>query len=226
MLVDFVPNHTSNQHPWFARARSAGGGTGTCGPTHPPVGARRITGCRRSRPPAAWTLDEPTGQYYLHSYTTAQPDLNWHNAEVRAAMSDVLRFFLDRGVDGFRIDAAHRLIKDPTLAGNPADVAGAAPLWHPAAGGCATSTSPACTLCCVSCGRSSPVTAVTGCCSARSGSPIRPGRLLRPGRRADAAVELRLLVPAVHRGRVPHRRRHHRGGAAAWRLADLRPRQP
>jgi alpha-glucosidase len=129
VLVDFVPNHTSNQHPWFAESRSsrvsrrrdwyvwanpAPGG----GPPNNWLSAFPAAG-------SAWTLDEPTGQYYLHSYTTAQPDLNWHNAEVRAAMADVLRFFLDRGVDGFRIDAAHRLIKDPTLAGNPADVAGA-----------------------------------------------------------------------------------------------------
>lgn len=72
---------------------------------------------------AAWTWDAATGQYYLHSYTAAQPDLNWHHLEVRAAMTGVLRFWLDRGVDGFRIDAVHRLIKDRSLSDNPPSVA-------------------------------------------------------------------------------------------------------
>ena len=108
------PSQVSRRRDWYVWANPSPGG----GPPNNWLSAFPAAG-------SAWTLDEPTGQYYLHSYTTAQPDLNWHNAEVRAAMSDVLRFFLDRGVDGFRIDAAHRLIKDPTLAGNPADVAGA-----------------------------------------------------------------------------------------------------
>jgi alpha-glucosidase len=137
VLVDFVPNHTSDRHRWFAESRSsrvsrrrdwyvwadpAPGG----GPPNNWLSTFPATG-------SAWTLDEPTGQYYLHSYTTAQPDLNWHNAEVRAAMAGVLRFWLDRGVDGFRIDAAHRLIKDPALAGNPAHIAGARTALAPGA---------------------------------------------------------------------------------------------
>ena len=68
----------------------------------------------------AWTYDDATGQWYLHSFEAEQPDLNWDNPEVEAAMHDVLRFWLDRGVDGFRIDVVHKLSKDPTLADNVA----------------------------------------------------------------------------------------------------------
>ena len=64
---------------------------------------------------ASWTLDEPSGQFYLHSFMPEQPDLNWDNPEVEAAMHDVLRFWLDRGVDGFRLDAIHKIAKDPLL---------------------------------------------------------------------------------------------------------------
>ena len=64
----------------------------------------------------AWTFDDATGQWYLHSFMPEQPDLNWDNPEVEAAMHDVLRFWLDRGVDGFRIDVVHKLAKDPELA--------------------------------------------------------------------------------------------------------------
>ena len=76
------------------------------------------TGCSAFGGPA-WTLDEATGEYYLHSFLPKQPDLNWRNPEIKAAMLDVLRFWLDRGVDGFRFDVAHNIIKDPNLADNP-----------------------------------------------------------------------------------------------------------
>jgi alpha-glucosidase len=137
VLVDFVPNHTSDRHPWFAESRSsrrsprrdwyvwadpAPGG----GPPNNWLSSFAATG-------PAWTLDPPTGQYYLHSYTAAQPDLNWHTPAVGDAMAGVLRFWLDRGVDGFRVDAVHRLIKDPTLADNPAAVAGARTALGPGA---------------------------------------------------------------------------------------------
>jgi alpha-glucosidase len=129
VVIDFVPNHTSDQHPWFAESRSGrdsprrdwylwadpgqdGGPPNNWLSTFPATGS-------------AWTLDIRTGQYYLHSYTRSQPDLNWRNPLVRRAMSDVLRFWLDRGVDGVRVDAAHRLIKDAALADNPPPVAGA-----------------------------------------------------------------------------------------------------
>jgi alpha-glucosidase len=125
VIVDYVPNHTSDQHPWFQSARSSredprrnwyvwrdpapDGG--------PPNAWRSIFGGV-----PAWTFDAATGQYYLHSFLREQPDLNWEEAGLRAAMHDVLRFWLDRGVDGFRIDAAHRLGKDPELGDNPDDL--------------------------------------------------------------------------------------------------------
>ena len=67
----------------------------------------------------AWEKDEATGQYYLHSFLVSQPDLNWRNPEVERAMLDVLRFWMDRGVDGFRIDVAQKCMKDPLLRDNP-----------------------------------------------------------------------------------------------------------
>ncbi|MFN8539217.1 MAG: alpha-amylase family glycosyl hydrolase [Thermomicrobiales bacterium] len=70
-------------------------------------------------PASAWTLDEATGQYYYHAYLREQPDLNWRNPRVQRAMLDVLRFWLDRGVDGFRIDALRQVVKDDLLRDNP-----------------------------------------------------------------------------------------------------------
>ena len=123
VIVDLVPNHTSDRHPWFAAARSsrtdpkrdwyvwadpAKGG-------RPPNNWRALFGEKRS----AWTLDPTTGQYYLHHFLPQQPDLNWWNEDVRRAMDDVLRFWLDRGADGFRVDVAHGLVKDQRLRSNP-----------------------------------------------------------------------------------------------------------
>ncbi len=127
VIVDFVPNHTSDQHPWFEESRSSR--------TNPrrdwyvwadprPDGSppnNWLSAFPRSG--AAWMLDPATGQCYLHSYTPQQPDLNWRNPAVQDAMRGVLRFWLDRGVNGFRVDAAHRLMKDPELRDNPPDVA-------------------------------------------------------------------------------------------------------
>ena len=121
VLVDFVPNHTSIQHPWFAEARRSRDDPRR----HWYVWAAPAPG---GGPPnnwisafggPAWTLDPATGQYYLHSYLAEQPDLNWRCPGVEAAMLDVLRFWLGRGVAGFRIDAAHRILKDPLLRDNP-----------------------------------------------------------------------------------------------------------
>ena len=67
----------------------------------------------------AWTLDPTTGQYYLHSFLAEQPDLNYRNAEVVRAMEEVIRYWLDRGVDGFRVDVIHKMIKDARLRDNP-----------------------------------------------------------------------------------------------------------
>ena len=134
VLVDFVPNHTSDRHPWFEASRSS---------RHDPH--RDWYVWRDPKPDGsppnnwrsyfravggAWTFDQRTGQYYLHSFLPQQPDLDWWNPSVRAAMHDVLRFWLDRGVDGFRIDVAHKMARDPELLDNPPELAtgGTAPV--------------------------------------------------------------------------------------------------
>ena len=121
VLIDWVPNHTSDQHPWFVESRSS-----RASPKRDwyvwrdrPNNWRAAFGEDRS----AWSLDEPTGQYYLHLFLPQQPDLNWSNPEVAEAMHAVLRFWLDRGVDGFRVDVAHALGKDPAFPDAPADSA-------------------------------------------------------------------------------------------------------
>src|SRR4051794_38536826 len=119
VVLDWVPNHTSDQHPWFRASRSS---------RDDPKRDWYVwrDGKPGGEPPnnwrsafvavgAAWTHDDATGQWYLHSFEAEQPDLNWENPEVRAAMYDVLRFWLDRGVDGFRIDVVHKVAKDPDL---------------------------------------------------------------------------------------------------------------
>ncbi|SCG41292.1 glycoside hydrolase family 13 protein [Micromonospora halophytica] len=115
IIVDLVPNHTSSQHPWFSAALAAAPGSperefylfadgkGENGEL-PPNDWESIFGG------PAWTR-VPDGQWYLHLFDPAQPDLNWRHPQVRAEFEDVLRFWLDRGVDGFRIDVAHGMIK-------------------------------------------------------------------------------------------------------------------
>nr|PZN31071.1 MAG: alpha-amylase [Chloroflexota bacterium] len=121
VILDYVPNHTSSQHPWFLESRSSrespkrdwyiwrdpapDGG--------PPNNWLAFFGG------PAWTWDEATGQYYLHSFLPEQPDLNWRNPEVQRAMLDALRFWLDRGVDGFRVDVIWLMIKDDQFRDNP-----------------------------------------------------------------------------------------------------------
>jgi alpha-glucosidase len=124
VIVDLVPNHTSDQHPWFAESRSSRSNPkrqwyvwADPGPDGgPPNDWRSVF--RRVQGPA-WTLDSRTGQYYLHSFLPQQPDLNWRNPEVREAFEGVMRFWLDRGVDGFRIDVAHKTVKPAELVGVP-----------------------------------------------------------------------------------------------------------
>jgi alpha-glucosidase len=122
VVVDWVPNHTSDQHPWFVESASGRNSAKRDwyvwrdpapdgGPPNNWRSAFAAVG-------PAWTFHEATGQYYLHSFMHRQPDLNWDNPEVEAAMHDVLRFWLNRGVDGFRIDAIYRLAKDPELRDN------------------------------------------------------------------------------------------------------------
>ncbi|WP_419706122.1 glycoside hydrolase family 13 protein [Promicromonospora sp. NFX87] len=127
IIVDLVPNHSSDQHVWFQEALAAAPGSAARdrymfrdgrGPAgdEPPNNWQSIFGG------PAWTRlaprhgDGPLGpQWYLHLFDTSQPDLNWENSEVRAELEDVLRFWLDRGVDGFRVDVAHGMIKAPGL---------------------------------------------------------------------------------------------------------------
>src|SRR3954451_7938723 len=116
VIVDFVPNHSSDQHPWFVESRSS-----RDNPKRDWYVWRDEPNNWRSSFKAvggAWTFDETTRQWYLHSFLPEQPDLNWDNPAVRAAMHDVLRFWLDRGIDGFRLDAISSIAKDPLLRDN------------------------------------------------------------------------------------------------------------
>lgn len=116
VVVDIVPNHTSDQHAWFQEALAAGRGSAA----RERYIFREGEGPDGSEPPADWvsTFGGPAwhrvadGQWYFHHFATEQPDLNWDNPEVRADFVKTLRFWSDRGVDGFRIDVAHMLTKD------------------------------------------------------------------------------------------------------------------
>ncbi len=128
LLLDLVPNHTSDQHPWFRASRRSradlkrdwyiwqdpepGGG--------PPNNWSSQFGG------SAWEFDVPTGQYYYHAFLREQPDLNWRNPDVRRAIHDVMRFWLTRGVDGFRVDVIWQLLKDQQFRDNPVN-----PAWKP-----------------------------------------------------------------------------------------------
>jgi alpha-glucosidase len=129
-IVDLVPNHTSSEHPWFQAALAAGPGS----PNREFFIFRDGRGPGGDLPPNSWKsvfggpawervaeADGRPGQWYLHLFDVSQPDLNWGNPEVRESFVDILRFWLGRGVDGFRVDVAHGLIKDRDL-----------PDWHAA----------------------------------------------------------------------------------------------
>jgi len=121
MILDLVPNHTSDEHPWFLESRSSrdnpkrdwylwrdpapGGGVPNNWLSH--FGG------------PAWTFDERTSQYYLHQFVKQQPDLNYRNPDVLQAMLDNMRFWLDRGVDGFRVDVIGLMMKDPEFRDEP-----------------------------------------------------------------------------------------------------------
>ena len=121
LLLDWVPNHSSDAHPWFVAARSSRDDPKRDwylwvegSPDQAP------NDWKAAFPPGpAWTWDEGTEAWYYHRYTPQQPDLNWNNPEVEAAMHDTLRFWLDRGVDGFRMDVVHQIGKDMSLVSNP-----------------------------------------------------------------------------------------------------------
>ena len=115
-VVDIVPNHTSNRHPWFREALAAPGGA----PARDRYIFRDGRGADGAGPPSDWVsavggpawTRVPDGQWYLHLFAPEQPDLNWHNREVRDDFLTTLRFWSDRGVDGFRVDVAHGLAKN------------------------------------------------------------------------------------------------------------------
>jgi alpha-glucosidase len=121
VVLDLVPNHTSAAHPWFEDARSSRTAEHRdwyVWADPKPDGSAPNNWTSSFMGPA-WTLDERTGQYYLHNFLPSQPDLNWWNPDVRTEFDRILRFWFDRGVDGFRIDVAHMVIKDRELRDNP-----------------------------------------------------------------------------------------------------------
>jgi alpha-glucosidase len=127
VILDYVPNHTSDQHPWFAESQSSR------------TNDKRDWYIWRDAKPdgspptnwvsefggSAWAWSARTSQFYYHAFLPEQPDLNWRNPEVVAAMLAVLRFWLERGVDGFRVDAIHHLFEDADFRDNPAN-----PAWR------------------------------------------------------------------------------------------------
>jgi alpha-glucosidase len=120
VVLDFVPNHTSASHPWFKESRSSReDGRRDWYIWRDGRAGKLPNNWTTQFETSAWTWDEGTEQFYLHSFHSTQPDLNWTNPDVMKAMEDVLRFWLSRGVDGFRIDALVHLAKDPLLRDNP-----------------------------------------------------------------------------------------------------------
>ena len=125
VVLDVVLNHTSDQHPWFGASRASRrssfrdwyiwrDGAGPSSGTSPPNNWESVFGG------PAWTFDEPSGQWYYHHFYSAQPDLNWRNPLVEERMCASLQFWIDRGADGFRLDAVNALFEDPELRDNPA----------------------------------------------------------------------------------------------------------
>ena len=121
VIVDIVPNHTSIEHQWFTRARRHPDGPDRdrylWADPAPDGGPPNNWSSHFGGP--AWTLDEASGQYWCHLFLPEQPDLNWRNPAVRDDFDSILRWWMDRGVDGFRVDVAHGLIKDAQLRDNP-----------------------------------------------------------------------------------------------------------
>jgi oligo-1,6-glucosidase len=116
LVMDLVVNHSSDEHPWFAESRASPGS-----PKRdwywwrPPRDGREPNNWASAFTGPAWELDEATGEYYLHLFSRKQPDLNWENPEVREAVYAMMRRWLDRGVDGFRMDVINFISKDPAL---------------------------------------------------------------------------------------------------------------
>jgi len=128
VILDFVVNHSSDQHPWFIESRSS-----RDNPKRDwyiwrdpiPDGTPPNNWLSQFDRKSAWKWDDQTSQYYLHTFLTEQPDLNWRNPEVRTAMLNVMRFWFERDIDGFRVDAPHHVMKDVQFRDNPPN-----PDWH------------------------------------------------------------------------------------------------
>ncbi len=121
LLLDFMPNHTSNHHPWFLESRSS-----RDNPKrdwyiwrYAAAGSPPPNNWTSDGGGSAWEFDPATGEYYLHGFSKEQPDLNWRNPELRAAMMNVLRYWFDRGVDGFRMGMLWHCLKAEGLPDNP-----------------------------------------------------------------------------------------------------------
>ena len=126
LMMDLVVNHTSDEHPWFVESRD---------PSSPkrdwywwrPARPGHEPGTEGAEPTnwesvfsgPAWELDEASGEYYLHLFSRKQPDLNWENPQVRQAVHAMMRWWVDRGVDGFRMDVIDLISRDPTLPDGP-----------------------------------------------------------------------------------------------------------
>ena len=128
LILDLVPNHSSDAHPWFVASRSSRDNAKRDWYIWRDPG-------RDGGPPnnwisdfggSAWEWDDATGQYYYHAFLKEQPDLNWRNQDVRTAMYEIIRFWLDRGVDGFRIDVLWHMVKAADLPNNPPNPASSA----------------------------------------------------------------------------------------------------
>ena len=120
LVMDLVVNHTSDEHPWFVEAR-----TSVDNPYRdyyiwrPPKDGREPNNWASYFSPSAWQLDETTGEYYLHLFSRKQPDLNWENPTVRAEIFAMMRWWLDKGIDGFRMDVINLMSKAPGLPDAP-----------------------------------------------------------------------------------------------------------
>ena len=178
-MLDLVPNHSSDQHPWFQDAISSRDSKYRdwyVWADPKPDGSPPNNWVMAFDPRVpAWTFDEASGQYYLNQFLSSQPDLNWWNDDVRDAFDDILRFWFDRGVAGFRIDVCHSIIKDRDLRDNP--LATKDDHWWVQMSGQRSvynASAPRCTTCCAA-GASSPTaTTRTACSSARPTCSTRP----------------------------------------------------
>ena len=126
LILDFVPNHSSDRHPWFQASRARAGGKEDWYLWHDGRDGGPPNNWMAHFGGSGWTWDDHRGQWYYHSFLPTQPDLNWRNPDLRRAMFDALRFWLDKGVDGFRVDVMWLMIKDAGFRDNPPD-----PAWQP-----------------------------------------------------------------------------------------------